>query len=191
MSKFLEVFNQKYYPHLKQRKDTFKIMFEYLDSLNQDKYLIVETGTTRVKDNWDDGNSTIMFDEYCQLNNGIIYTIDLDPKACEVARECTSNHTIVCVNDGVKFLHEFPSPKKIDLLYLDSFDLDWGNPHPSSLHHLKELTAIYSNLKPGCLIVVDDSGHNKQGKGQYVAEFLDNVGDKLYFNQYQIGYIKK
>lgn len=190
MSKFLEIFKEKYYPHLKQRRNTFKMMFEYLDNLNQDKYLIVETGTTRVKGNWDDGNSTVMFDEYCQLNNGITYTVDLSPKSCEVARKHTSNSTIVCVNDGVKFLNEFPSPEKIDLLYLDSFDLNWDNPHPSSLHHLKELTAIYSSLKPGCLIVVDDNANGK-GKGLYVSKFLENVGDKLYFNNYQIGYIKK
>ena len=76
-----------------------------------------------------------------------------------------------------------------DNLILDSFDLDWNNTHPSSLHHLKELTTVYSKLKPGCLIVVDDN-HNGLGKGQYVADFLSNVNDRLYFNEYQIGYIK-
>ena len=70
-----------------------------------------------------------------------------------------------------------------------TFDVDFRNPHVSALHHLKELTTVYSKLKPGCLIVVDDN-HNGLGKGQYVADFLSNVNDRLYFNEYQIGYIK-
>lgn len=93
------------------------------------------------------------------------------------------------LDDSVKFLHGFETPEEIDLLYLDSFDLEWENPHPSSLHHLKELTAVYSKLKPGCLIVVDDN-QSGLGKGQYIVDFLNNVNDKKYFDDYQIGYIK-
>lgn len=191
MSTFLNVMKTEYFPYLGSRTSTFKMMFEYLDSLNKDKYLIVETGTTRYTNNIEgDGASTFMFDLYCNTEkNGIVYTVDIDPQACENVRNHTSPKTIVCLNDSVKFLSTFPNPEDIDLLYLDSFDLDWNNPHPSSLHHLKELTTVYSKLKPGCLIVVDDN-HNGLGKGQYVADFLSNVNDRLYFNEYQIGYIK-
>jgi hypothetical protein len=190
MSKFLEIFKQQFYPYLGQRKETFRIIFEYLDNLKQDKYLIVETGTTRIKENWDDGNSTIMFDKYCQLNNGIIYTVDIDPQACETSRKNTGNNTIVYLGDSVKFLQTLGNPENIDLLYLDSFDVDWDNTHPSSFHHIKELCTVYAKLKSGCLIVVDDNSNGK-GKGTYVFEFLNNVGDKLLFDEYQIGYIKK
>jgi len=55
---------------------------------------------------------------------------------------------------------------------------------------MKELTTVYPKLKKGCLIVIDDN-ENGVGKGKYVAEFLDQVGDKLYFDEYQIGYIKQ
>lgn len=189
-TKFWNIFNERYYPNLSHRAETFTLMFSYLDNLNKDKYLIVETGTTRTIDDFLDGNSTLMFDQYCQINNGITYTIDLDPEACKVARESTSNNTIVCLNDSVKFLHEMSNPEQIDLLYLDSFDLDWNNPHPSAMHHIKELTTIYAKLKPGCLIVIDDNANGK-GKGQYVSEFLEQVGAKLYFDEYQVGYIKK
>ena len=190
MDKFQENFNQKYYPYLQQRSNTFKVMFEYLDSLSKDKYLIVETGTTRTVNNFGDGNSTIMFDEYCQITTGTTHTVDLSPEACKVARENTSNNTIVVLNDSVKFLHEFPNPEDIDLLYLVSYDLAWNNPHPSAMHHIKELTAIYSKLNPNCLIVVDDNANGK-GKGQYVAEFLNEVGAELLFDEYQIGYRKQ
>jgi len=43
---FFEVFFSKYYPFLDMRKDTFKQIFLYLESLNKENYLIVETGTT-------------------------------------------------------------------------------------------------------------------------------------------------
>lgn len=191
MSTFLNVMNRDYFPYLGSRSSTFKMMFDYLDSLNKDKYLIVETGTTRHVNNIEgDGASTVMFDLYCNTEkNGTVYTVDINPQACENVRKYTSSKTIVCLNDSVKFLSVFPNPEDIDLLYLDSFDLDWSNPHPSSLHHLKELTAVYAKLKPGCLIVVDDN-HDGLGKGQYVADFLNNANDKLYFSEYQIGYIK-
>jgi hypothetical protein len=191
MDIFLQIMESKFYPYLGKREKTFKLMFEYLDSLNKDKYLIVETGTTRYYNNIEgDGASTLMFDTYCNTRkNGIVYTVDTSPSACELVREQVSSKTIVCLNDSVKFLAEFPNPENIDLLYLDSFDLDWNNPHPSSLHHMKEITAVYSRLKPGCLIVVDDNA-NGLGKGKYVVDFLINVGDREYFNDYQIGYIK-
>lgn len=191
MEKFSKIMNEKFYPLLGKREKTFRMMFDYLNSLNKDKYLIVETGTTRYTDNIQgDGASTIMFDLYCNTEkNGLVYTVDINPSACALVRTQTSPKTIVSLNDSVKFLATFPNPEDIDLLYLDSFDLDWNNPHPSSLHHLKELAAVYSKLKPGCLIVVDDN-HNGLGKGQYVVDFLNNVNDKLFFDEYQIGYIK-
>lgn len=191
MNNFSQIMDERFYPYLGERENTFRMMFDYLNSLDKDKYLIVETGTTRLENNiTGDGSSTIMFDLYCNTEkNGLVYTVDIDPSACELVRKKTSPKTMVCLNDSVKFLATFPNPEDIDLLYLDSFDLDWGNPHPSSLHHLKELTAVYSKLKSGCLIVVDDN-HRGLGKGQYVVDFLNNVNDKIYFDAYQIGYIK-
>ena len=75
----------------------------------------------------------------------------------------------------------------IDLIYLDSYDLDWNKPHKSSLHHLKELCAIIPKLKKGCVIIIDDN-NNGIGKGQYVSNFLENIGATLLFSSYQIAY---
>jgi len=189
---FFEIFFSRYYPFLDKRKNTFKQMFMYLESLNKENYLIVETGTTRyINDLEGDGNSTIMFDLYLNhQRNGILYTVDLHAPNCAVAQEHTSNKTTIIVGDSVNFLNKFPNPEEIDLLYLDSIDFQWDDQHPSSLHHLKELTTIYAKLKPGCLIVVDDNFEG-EGKGKYVSEFLEEIGAKLYFNEYQIGYIKQ
>jgi hypothetical protein len=189
--KFFEEFYTKFYPYLDHRADTTEKSLRYLDSLKREKYLIVETGTTRDPGNLSsEGNSTVIFDLYCNHRNGTLYSVDLSDWSCSQARKVTSSKTIICLNDSVKFLNEFPNSEDIDLLYLDSLDVFWDNPHPSSLHHLKELAAVYAKLKPGCLIVVDDNADGV-GKGQYVAEFLNDVGAELYFNEYQIGYIKR
>jgi hypothetical protein len=44
----------------------------------------------------------------------------------------------------------------LDLLYLDSFDVDFDDPLPSAIHHLKELLAI-APLVSFETLVVDDS----------------------------------
>jgi len=45
----------------------------------------------------------------------------------------------------------------LDLLYLDSFDVDFDDPLPSAIHHLKELLAIAPLVSFETLVVVDDS----------------------------------
>jgi hypothetical protein len=63
------------------------------------------------------------------------------------------------------------------------------------LHHVKELCAAIDKLQKGSIVVVDD--HNafpdipdaKIGKGNYVKEFMDNIGATLLFEDYQIGWV--
>jgi hypothetical protein len=94
----------------------------------------------------------------------------------------------------------------IDLLYLDSYDLDWSHPTPSAVHHLKELVSIIAGVGPHTLVVVDDAPQllrvvaNDEGrftllgkptiggKGAYVAEYAEQVGAKLQFSHYQVGW---
>jgi predicted O-methyltransferase YrrM len=189
----MELFEKEYAPNLGRRSYTFGQIFLYLDSLDKSNYTIVETGTTRQVDNFQgDGCSTLMFDKYVNSkNNGTVYTVDISPESCAVARSLTSNKTIVTLGDSITFLSKFHNPHNIDLLYLDSYDFDYNDPHPSSLHHLKELTAIYPKLSSGCLIVVDDNFDGGIGKGKYVRDFLNNVGDILCWDQYHLGYIKR
>jgi predicted O-methyltransferase YrrM len=190
---FLDTFEQKYAPHLGQRTSTFREMFLYLESLNKDFYTILETGTTRATGNFiGDGCSTVMFDEYINTKkDGIVYTVDINAAACSVARSVTSPKTSVVLGDSVKFLSNFNFPEQIDLLYLDSFDFDFNNPHPSSFHHIKELTTVYARLRSGVMIVVDDNFTDGSGKGKYVREFLDDVGDHLVSDSYQLVYRKR
>lgn len=188
---FMNEFISGYAEILGKRADSFNRIFEYLNSRNKQNYTIVETGTVRMENNFiGDGCSTILFDKYVSQLGGTVYTVDINSDACAVSRRLTSNNTIVVLGDSVSFLNKFRFPHEIDLLYLDSFDFDAENPHPSSFHHMKELATIWAKLTPGCLIVVDDNFEDGKGKGTYVKDFLINVGGKLLFDDYQLGFIK-
>jgi hypothetical protein len=195
---FFDRFYNEFYPNLGPRKNSFEKAFKYLEQKNQSKYLIVETGTTRADNLEGEGNSTILFDFYINsAKTGTLYSIDNYPEACEYARSVTSFKTNIVLNDSVAFLANFPNIEDIDLLYLDSFDINPLVFHEPQLHALKELTAVYAKLKPGCLIVIDDNIieedniiHNI-GKGRYVMDFFNHASAEVLFNEYQIGVIKK
>jgi hypothetical protein len=81
-------------------------------------------------------------------------------------------------------------PATVDLLYLDSFDVDWDDPHPSALHHLHELCAAMPALKPGAIVAVDDhlGEQGRLGKSKYIVPFMDSIGAAVLFEAYQIGW---
>jgi len=167
------------------RKAGFQYIWNLLKKNNVE--LIVETGTSRIPDNWEgDGQSTRIWDMYLKdRGNGKCYSIDICEYSCEVAKEmCSDNCNIVC-SDSIKWLSEFQDTNKIGFLYLDSHDIDWSNPHPASLHHLMELTACFAQLSPKCIIAVDDN-RPESGKGKYVREFLEKIGYKCILDDYQI-----
>mmetsp|Transcript_4438 Transcript_4438/g.7109 ORF Transcript_4438/g.7109 Transcript_4438/m.7109 type:complete len:374 (-) Transcript_4438:116-1237(-) len=115
-----------------------------------------------------------------------VFSVDISQRNCMNCQSLVSNTTKVVCRDSVKFLHDFQPT--VDVLYLDSFDLDWNNPHPSALHHIKELCASLKNLKPGSLIIVDDNAQGV-GKGVYVRDFMENIGAQVLFDDYQIGFV--
>jgi hypothetical protein len=62
--------------------------------------------------------------------------------------------------DSVQFLNNFSkitSEKSADLIYLDSWDVDWSKPYASAEHGKKELVAIRPLLGTGTIIVIDDT----------------------------------
>lgn len=194
---FLPYYRKNIYPLLnkewrKRGPGFFSILFLLQESLkrNPDKTpLIVETGSIRNEEveNWaKDGNSTVIFDEFLEIYNGSLYSVDIDSKCTSmIGSKCRNVKAIT--GDSIEFLKSFEQAGEIDLLYLDSFDLDFGNPLPSSTHHLKEIEAIFSKLKPGTIIAVDDHfeycGKNI-GKGALVEEFLNSKNVPLIYDGY-------
>ena len=196
---------------LAHREDSFRQMFRYLDSLGRPVF-ILETGCLRMVDNWaGDGQSTRLFDRYAADHEGsLVCSVDIDPTATDVCRAVTE-HTQVHTGDSVQFLRSMsrnpPPPfQAVDLLYLDSFDLDKRNVHPSAFHHMKELLAASPLVGPHTLVVVDDAPCEAMfvlrenavtfmeeptisGKGKYVAEYARHVGARLLFSGYQAGWV--
>ena len=201
-------------PKLGEREISFRKIFKYLDS-QPTPIIIVETGCLRVKDNFLDGQSTLLFDKYT-LSRGEqskVYTVDINPNSTKVCKQVVSNNVEITTDDSVRYLNNLTSnflenKTKVSMFYLDSFDVDWRYTYPSAAHHLKELTSIMRLLNNDTLIVVDDSpafGNLTQtenesnptwkilnspapsigGKGFLVHEYAKHVGAKLFFSHYQ------
>lgn len=210
---FLETFDSTWAMRLGPRRHTFRQLFEFLLARKAQGHFILETGCAREADNWEgDGQSTIMFDRFAREHGGEVVTVDLDETACAYARGAVSPCTTVHHGDSVRFLHGMAGQllragRAIDLLYLDSFDLDPSNPAPSALHHLKELCAIAPALGDSTLVVVDDAYHQLRGfrnerdefvlledqgiagKARFVAEYFAQVGIRPLFDGYQCGWV--
>ena len=150
-------------PKLDQREISFRKIFKYLDS-QPTPIIIVETGCLRVKDNFLDGQSTLLFDKYTlsRGNNSKVYTVDISSKSTKVCKEAVSQNVEITTDDSVRYLNNISSnflknKTKVSMFYLDSFDVDWRYPYPAATHHLKELTSITRLLHEDTLVVVDDS----------------------------------
>lgn len=175
-----------------QREESFRIMINHLRTNSYP--LIVETGISRQEDNYaGDGMSTLIWDTVINDIDGTLQCVDIDANACRFVKDRVSHRTMIYCGDSVKFLEskerEYEKlSRKIDLLYLDSYDLDINNWHPSAQHHIYELLAIKGALRPGTLVAVDDNlviDGKHVGKGTYVAEWMDRVGKKMVYRGYQ------
>ena len=201
-------------PKLADREISFKKIFKYLDSL-PDPIIIVETGCLRVKDNFLDGQSTLLFDKYTlsRGNQSKVYTVDINTNSTDTCKKVVSDNVEITTDDSVRYLNNLcknflKNKIKVSMFYLDSFDVDWRYTYPSAAHHLKELTSITRLLQKDTLVVVDDSpafgnltqteDENKPswkilnspppsigGKGFLVHEYAKHVGAKVVFSHYQ------
>ncbi len=182
------------------RQSGFDYVFEYLKGV--DKPLIIETGCARQEDNYfGDGQSSLLFDKYVQEYGGEFYTVDISTESIEYCRSKVSTKTTVVQEDSITFLKELNQSllkqnKKIDFLYLDSFDAPRDQPevcYQSAMHHLYELLTIAPSLKQGALIGVDDNWvenkdnlHMLMGKGQLIFDYMRKVNNPLVKDGYQM-----
>src|SRR5882724_6205759 len=209
---FWYYFNMEVRPQLGLRAETFSKIFEYLDGFDR-PVGIIETGCVRKAGNWaGDGGSTILFDKYAISHEGsVVFTVDIDRHATALCRGLVSDRVQIHNGDSVAYLRGLAAapPENLvalDLLYLDSFDLDLENVFPSAFHHMKEFTAVAPLIAPHTLVVVDDSPSvcagimNKgrfgvltppkiDGKGKLIADYARHLGVEPYFAEYQCGWI--
>jgi hypothetical protein len=123
--------------------------------------------------------------------------------------DCVQIHT----GDSVRFLQSLADRPQgarpiIDLLYLDSYDMNIADTLPSAMHHMKELLAIAPLVRPDTLVAVDDCFMSLialptaggaltlmqpariDGKGRFVADYAQHVGAEMVFQGYQCGWLR-
>jgi len=210
---FWEYFNTEAGPRLAHRETTFRAIFQHLDTL-PGRLNIVETGCARVAGNWaGDGQSTVLFDRYvcARDQDSACISVDLSAQSVAQCQSLVSERVRLVQDDSVHFLSQLAARmqqdrEKVDLLYLDSYDLDMVYWMPSAMHHLKELAAMMRCIDQHTLVVVDDCPWNANttsadaqsaqwfgspsigGKGRLIAEFAQACGAKLAFAHYQAGW---
>ena len=178
----------------RDRASSFTIVFEELDKMNKTDYTIVETGCMRADHGdmafGDDGASTYIFDDFINYYDGQVISVDICQANVDHANSKTSDRTTAYCEDSVSYLWGMGLKTKIDFLYLDSYDIERDNPHPSQLHHVKELCAVIKHLRKGSIVCVDDHDAfftgGRIGKGNYVKEFMEAIGAELLYEGYQI-----
>ena len=182
---------------LGHRQSGFDYIFDYLKTLKEP--LIVETGCARQLDNYEgDGQSSLLFDKYINEYGGHFWTVDLAEESVNYSRsKVISENSAVALGDSITKLKDLnsillQSEKKINFLYLDSFDAPRDEPevvYMSAVHHLYELVTIAPSLADGALIGVDDNWvENGQlaGKGQFVFDYMQKSGRPLCHDGYQL-----
>lgn len=182
---------------LEKRIGGFDYIFQYLRTI--DNPIIVETGCARFENSYEgDGQSSLLFDQYINQYGGQFITIDISEKSVNYCRsKLVSTRSQVIQQDSITYLKELNNKlllagKKIDFLYLDSFDAnpnDMEVTYKSALHHLYEFTTILPSLSPGALIGIDDNwliNNETVGKGKFVDDYMKRINNTACYTGYQI-----
>lgn len=181
MLSFLEEYDKTYAQKLGRRTITFRVVIEHLLKNKPNDVTIVETGTINELGNWQGhGQSTLLFDALVQSVGGHLYSVDIDHKPVILLQGKISDKVTLITGNSLDFLQGFNKP--IDLLYLDSFDLDHTQAGPSAMHHLFEFIAAARNLHTGSIVCVDDTWWEEDelpyGKGMVVCEIMQALKHK-------------
>ena len=134
---------------------TFKRLFQELEKRGWPPLTILETGTAAYGT-----YSTYLFDAYVRRFGGHFWTVDIKQEHSDKVKPHMSQQTTVVTDDSVKFLQQWVAEhpgQQADLVYLDSYDLDFDDPYASGDHGLAEYNAILPALKTGSLLLVDDT----------------------------------
>ena len=156
--------------------------FALNEALKRKSKVLVETGVARGKQklfffsriNWKDGMSTLMFSEFAHFIKGELHSCDISEESINNAKDFTkgyNDNVNFYIKDSIIFLKEFH--KKIDLLYLDSFD--GHNVELASKHQFNEAKAVIDKLKDSSLILLDDKG----AKTIYSKDYFVKDGFKI------------
>jgi len=205
---FLPVFEKKFYSKLNlktnwkkrnltidlyQRAEGYKLLFQKLESKKIDFYNFVETGILRKKDNWKDGQSTFLFQEFIKHHdeNGKIFCVDINEASCLAANKILDKKIVeIMCGNSLDYL-PLISSKNVNFYHLDSWDVKWHDPDLSAAHHLQEFKIIEPNLISGTIVMIDDNSFLdgvRTGKGRDIYFYLKQQGKLPLYDKYQIIY---
>lgn len=146
----------------KSRLFYYEYIINKLVKLNR-PILVVETGTMWSSLESNMGAFTLVFSDLIKnWTGGKLITIDISEENISKCKEVTKDYSEsieYVISDSVTYLESLDDEtvKKIDLIYLDSYDFYVPDPIPSQLHHFRELNAVYNRLSDDVNIAVDDN----------------------------------
>jgi len=184
---------------------TFKELFKNMNGRKD--LIILETGIASAGT-----QSTYLFNEYVKKYGGKFWSVDINKNLVDNHKGNMCPATTLVHDDSVLFLQNWVKDHpdvQADVVYLDSYDLNFYDPHPSANHGLNEYNAILPAMKTNSLLLIDDTPSNPYwldtrgnvyndmvkyydknqclpGKGQYVLN-VDKNAETLLHN-YQILY---
>ena len=133
----------------------FSSLQETLRLLGEKPSLILETGTSA----WGTDSSRL-FDAYVAAFGGEFETVDIRVEPMVKLRRSLSQRSRLSCDDSVRFLKRWVEEnpgRQVDLVYLDSWDLDVLAPIPAANHGLSEFFAVAPALGEGSLLLIDDT----------------------------------
>jgi len=205
---FWAYFDASARPRLGMRAATFAGIFEYLDRFER-PVEIVETGCTGQQLQDGPPGSTILFDKYAEFHPGTtVHAIGTDEDATRTCRSLVSDRVRISTGDSLPLLARLAGGglNAVDLLFLDSVELDYENPLPGAWRCMQELTAAHTLIHADTLVVVDGAptvlhgtvqeggafavvGPSRiGGKGRLIAEYARQVGATVHLHGYQTGW---
>lgn len=103
--------------------------------------------------------STIFFDWHARrTTKGSVISIDVSKKPRREYRLLTKK-TLFVVDDALNYIKQLEETK-FDVIYFDSMSINFENPWPSMVHHLKLFLDSFHLLKEDGILVFDDTPSN-------------------------------
>ena len=104
-------------------------------------------------------NSSLLFNNYVNKFGGRFVTVDLRKEPSKFLEPYFKENSEAYTDDSVNFIKTFDKKffQELDIIYLDSFDLDLSNPTPSMKHGLEEFLLLDKLIKKNTLVAIDDT----------------------------------
>jgi hypothetical protein len=176
------------------RNSSFLKVLEILEKEYNRPITIVETGcirNTTEESKMGDGWSTLNWEYYAKKTDSKVYVVDIDANHLSQSKKIVPESDLIkyTQDDSINYLQNFD--KKIDLLFLDSYDYcgDDENIRKCHEHSLNEVKAAWDKLNEECYILLDDvfSDVNWTGKGELTIPYLlENGFEKVYYIESQV-----